>query len=291
VSGVRERVVLLGPRKSMVGILAETESAPTTATKPVIVILNAGIIHRAGPSRLYVELARHLATLGHPVLRFDLSGIGDSERRPEPLSPMDAALTDIRETLDTLDSSNQRRPAILLGICSGADQAVVYAGSDPRVVGVVLIDPHIPRSRRYYLRYYGLRVLRLRSWKNVFLGSHPIWGRSRRDCDARDERPNQELIRMLNSDETRSFLERAYNRTVENGNQILAVFTGGLAAQHSYRKQILHALPGVSFGDSMRLEYVKDADHMFQSEQQRGNLRKLIVDWLTATRFPADRAG
>src|SRR5208337_1020254 len=65
--------------------------------RPVFVILNTGIIHRVGHHRMYVSLARALARLGYQVLRFDLSGIGDSESREDGLSLLDGALADVRE--------------------------------------------------------------------------------------------------------------------------------------------------------------------------------------------------
>jgi len=63
------------------------------------------------------RLARRLAALGYAAVRFDLSGSGDSERRPDVLNLLDAALVDIRETLDSLESSIQLRRAILVGLC------------------------------------------------------------------------------------------------------------------------------------------------------------------------------
>jgi pimeloyl-ACP methyl ester carboxylesterase len=285
VSKVREQVLLLGPRKSLLGIVTESVATDADTGRPVIVILNAGIVHRVGPSRMHVALARRLAALGYAAVRFDLSGIGDSERRPDVLNLLDAALADIRETLDSLESSIQLRRAVLVGLCSGADQAVVYAGSDPRVVGIVLLDPHIPRTRQYYFRYYGSRLFRLNSWLNIMLGKHPMWRAHREDGVAGDARPDENFIRELSSHKLRSFLERAYRRTLESGTQFLAVFTGGLEAQHCYRKQLLDAFPRLRFGDRLRLEYFKEADHMFQSESDRVRLIELIVDWLEQTRF------
>jgi hypothetical protein len=173
----------------------------------------------------------------------------------------------------------------LVGLCSGADQAVVYAGSDPRVVGVVLVDPHIPRTHQYYVHYYGSRLLRLSSWLNILLGKHPMWHGRRGGGGAGGTQPDENVIRELSSHEVRGFLEQAYRKTLESGNQFLAVFTGGLEAQHCYREQLLDAFPGLRFGDRLRLEYFKEADHMFQSEAQRGRLIEVIVDWLGQTRF------
>src|SRR5690606_1367498 len=115
------------------------EAAPKDP--PFVLILNAGIIHRAGPNRLHVTLARALSAAGFPVLRVDLSGLGDSPPREDGAAPLDAALADIRDILDTLQATRGVQRVVLMGLCSGADHSVIYAASDPRVVGVALLDP------------------------------------------------------------------------------------------------------------------------------------------------------
>jgi alpha/beta superfamily hydrolase len=69
--------VLFGRTRSLVGIITDPPEAERDPQRPAIVCLNAGIIHRVGPHRLYVKMARTLAAMGFVVLRFDFSGIGD----------------------------------------------------------------------------------------------------------------------------------------------------------------------------------------------------------------------
>jgi len=73
-----ERVLRFGDSDNLIGI--HTSSA-ASSKRPGIVLVNSGVVHRAGPNRLYVNIARQLAAVGYPVLRFDLSGIGDSSPR------------------------------------------------------------------------------------------------------------------------------------------------------------------------------------------------------------------
>ena len=82
----REMTVLMGRHKSLVGTLPIVAISAVTAP-PTVVLLNAGIVHRVGPNRMHVLLARALAAAGIPSLRFDMSGIGDS---PEPTGGDDA---------------------------------------------------------------------------------------------------------------------------------------------------------------------------------------------------------
>ncbi|HHO68021.1 MAG TPA: alpha/beta hydrolase, partial [Gammaproteobacteria bacterium] len=73
---MKERVVTFGPERNLVGVLTQPDQVRPDL--PVLVFLNAGLLHRVGPYRMHVDLARQLAARGYASLRFDLSGRGDS---------------------------------------------------------------------------------------------------------------------------------------------------------------------------------------------------------------------
>src|ERR1700683_3003922 len=99
--GIHDQAVMIGARQTLVGVVTQpAEHEP--GDRPVFVILNSGIIHRVGHHRMYVTLARALAEAGYQVLRFDLSGIGDSKCRGDGLSPLEGVLADVREVVDWL---------------------------------------------------------------------------------------------------------------------------------------------------------------------------------------------
>src|SRR5690606_40846873 len=56
------------------GILSPAQGAASPAA---LVLLNAGLTHRVGPFRCYVQFARRLASRGTHVFRFDLPRVGD----------------------------------------------------------------------------------------------------------------------------------------------------------------------------------------------------------------------
>jgi pimeloyl-ACP methyl ester carboxylesterase len=134
----RETPLAFGRAHRLFGLLTEPVGA---AAGPVVILLNAGLIHHVGPRRLHVHLARRLAGRGLRVLRVDLSGIGDSESRRDGLSAVDGLLSDVAEAMDALAARLHAREFILFGICSGAKIAFQSAKRDRRVAGTVLIDP------------------------------------------------------------------------------------------------------------------------------------------------------
>ena len=75
-----EKIQIFGEHSNLLGILSESNTLNKSNDIPGVIILNAGLVNRTGPFRMSVELARLLAENGCNVLRFDLSGIGDSEK-------------------------------------------------------------------------------------------------------------------------------------------------------------------------------------------------------------------
>ena len=284
---LRERAFLLGARKSLVGVITEGADTGAPADRPTIVILNAGIIHRVGPGRLTVLLARALAAQGFTVLRFDLSGLGDSEARSDGLGLLEATLADIREALDWLESTRGARRIVLAGLCSGANYSLLYAGTDPRVVGVALLDPATPRTRRYYIHHYLPRLFRLRVWLNLLRGRHPGVKRIARSLAVRGDEAREGWMPDLQGPEVRAELERAYQGALGQGTQFFMAFTSGLEDQHNYREQVIDAFPNVPFRNRLRLEYFQAADHTFTSAADRARLFAMLAEWARDTRFGA----
>ena len=125
-----------GADDHLFGILTRPAGA---TTKPTAILLNAGSIHHVGPHRLYVHLARELAQRGHPVLRFDFEGIGDSVlRRPGTENhPYEiTAIADLEAAIAHLEEHEGAKRFVLIGLCSGAYH-VFKAGLDLREVDIV----------------------------------------------------------------------------------------------------------------------------------------------------------
>jgi pimeloyl-ACP methyl ester carboxylesterase len=118
--------------------------AAGTSPKPCVVLLSPGVKMRVGPGRLYVPLTEALNALGHPVLRFDFFGLGDSEGELSETMLADIYnhievgryVDDTLAALAWLRSQGQQK-FLLGGLCGGAITALLAAKRDPAVIGLI----------------------------------------------------------------------------------------------------------------------------------------------------------
>jgi alpha-beta hydrolase superfamily lysophospholipase len=180
---MREHAFLFGDSGGLVGVVTDPPGFVQSRSadgRLGAILLNAGVIHRVGPSRLYVHLARELAALGCVAARFDHSGIGDSSVRRDGSSFEESSLVEAREAMDALQESRGVERFVLIGLCSGAVTAFDTAGVDARVVGVIMINPQgfdlSPEWNNYIVnrgdarRYWTQSMFSIRSWWNALTG-------------------------------------------------------------------------------------------------------------------------
>lgn len=184
---MNEQSVVFGSTCQLMGVL--TRPADAAAALPAVILLNAGLTHHVGPNRLSVRLARELAELGFPALRFDFSGVGDSPPRQDALAPEKSVFVETKEAMDYLERAHDQRRFVLLGMCSGATISYLVAQSEPRVVGVAMInaqghlhgfDPELSRElRRRSLARHSRRIalrssFRRKNWRKALRGQIEI---------------------------------------------------------------------------------------------------------------------
>jgi hypothetical protein len=109
---------------------------------------------------MYVLLARRAADAGHIALRFDFAGSGDNLPRATTVSLEESARIDAIEAMDELAAAKGINQFVLVGLCSGADDAMRIARSDSRVIGICCIDVATYASFRYDIHRYSKRLFR-----------------------------------------------------------------------------------------------------------------------------------
>lgn len=139
------------------------------ATRGVLIVVG-GPQYRVGSHRQFLLLARQLAANGIPVLRFDYRGMGDSEGA---LRDFDHIGPDIRAALDWFTNRVEGLNEIVIwGLCDAASAAAFYAHTDPRVAGLVLLNPWVRtqagEAKAYMKHYYVRRLIAPEFWGKVF---------------------------------------------------------------------------------------------------------------------------
>jgi hypothetical protein len=273
-----ERAHRFGRHASLIGIVTSDAAAP--ARIPVV-ILGAGIIHKVGPSRVSVELARALARQGHPTLRFDLSGIGDSGRAREA-SLEAAVVADIRDAIDLIvDQVEGGHPdgVCLVGFCSGADNAFYLSDEDSRVRGAAMFDPTVHPTPGFTRRRLLDRATSARSWLNLVSG-RSIMLRLRPTDSARP--PGYYGLLSTGPEET----DRRAARAVARGVHFLYCISGAAQRYCNAPEQIEEALPTGYSADHIEVAWRPEMDHILSDPSQREDFIGTVGAWLD-DRFPA----
>ena len=276
---MRERVLRFGDSNNLVGILTEPDANAQIPDAPVAIFLNSGIIHRVGASRLYVQVARRLAAEGFTSLRFDFSGIGDSEARRDALRFEESAVREVQAAMDTLEQATGASQFALMGLCSGADMAHEAGAADPRVIALAQLDPYAYRTPKWFLRYYGPRALRLGVWTNAFrVRWHEFLARR-----GRGEDEDESSSVFVTPEYRRVFppkaeAERGLAAMAARGARFFVCFTGH-EKHFLYPEQYAESYTGVDFGNRLEVHYLPGSDHTFTGLGYQATIVETIVNW------------
>ncbi len=159
----------------LVGVVSLPLPPSLPAPRGVLVVVG-GPQYRAGSHRQFALLARDLAAQGIPAMRFDVRGMGDSGGTPRGFEDQDA---DLRAAIDAFMAAVPgMREVVLWGLCDGASAAAMYAGSDPRVGGLVLLNPWVRTeeslAKATLKHYYRERLLAPELWKKIAGGRFDV---------------------------------------------------------------------------------------------------------------------
>jgi pimeloyl-ACP methyl ester carboxylesterase len=272
-----ERVVEFGGSVRLTGILNEPENP--AAGRPVLLLLNSGALHRVGPCRLYVRLARRLAQQGIGSLRFDFSGIGDSPPRTDGKAFHEYSISEVADAVSYLEQQGYEQ-FYLLGICSGADTAWYSARADERISGLILLDGFAFRNIGFYWNHYKCRILSPRVWLNFMRKPLEAFSflagprKARRTADSMDEVvfdrdwPTEE-------DYYAGISELAARKT-----DCLYIFTSGAANYLNHASQLQDSCSVVSDAERIAVTFWPEVDHMISGTQAQEDLMQLISVWL-----------
>lgn len=267
---IREKIFTYGEHQHGIGVLSEPADP---SSSPIIVLLNAGLSHRAEPYRLNVLLSRKLASLGYISLRVDLSGKGDSPARPNLVNreSVDLDWLFIKSSLEKLYGS---KPLLIFGLCSGADNGIKICAKDDAVKGLVLLDPVSRRDPGFSKRDFVRKATNANKWIRI----HKIIARRLRP-DRKHEESVANSPLNLRDQPTDEDTEQCFAKLMQRDGRVLAVFTSQALSHYNKRGQFASALNIEGMETIIDEEFWPNAKHIFPVERHRARLIETVAFW------------
>lgn len=280
---MNEKTIRFGRSQHLVGTVTRPVSGDASAPPRVIALLtNAGVISRIGPRRINVRIARRLAALGIPSIRWDLSGLGDSGRALTGGTAAEEFLRDTADAMQVASTLFRVDAFVMIGFCSGAHVAFRTALRDERLKYLVLFDHYKYPTRRTMFNWAMRRCRTLGPWKllsTAFRGiSLRVGELATRKAWKEVADPQNEGMTKLSRAEYKSLVQTMLNR----GAEILFVYSGGFPRLFNYEDQFKDVFGDFGLPGRVRSEYLPLADHLVTSAAQQERLVELIVDWVHA---------
>ncbi len=264
----------------LIGVLSQ----PAQPHHLGVLILVGGPQYRVGSHRQFTSLARCLAQAGIPSLRFDYTGMGDSEGAKQPF---DASADDIQCALQVLrDNVPGVTDIVLWGLCDAASASLLFAHQMPSVKGVVLLNPWVhgeeysPAVRLSH--YYRPLLVEKGYWRKVINGKVDLWPAVREFA-----RATVSTVRgLIGSGRSESVHERFVFTMLQGLKQfqypILVILSeGDLTAKEFTRlvasdTQWSEALAR----PSVTSHAIAGADHTFSSKRWKAEVEQVTLQWL-----------
>lgn len=254
---MHERSMLFGQDRGLVGTVCVPDG---TARDVALVLFNAGVVHRVGPHRLHVKLARQMASHGMASIRFDLHGMGDSLRSGTTTEHGEQVVLDLRAAMDELQRASGATRFALLGFCSGVPQSVAAASADSRVASVFLYDGFTLKTRRARMRYLGIRFRA----HGFTLAAMRLWMRRAVQAAAESLR----RVAAPSRAEAKSARDTAFAQLRslrERGVDVVVLAAGSDYSEFNYRDQAREAMG--PYAEGLRFGFLDAVDHVLTSRK------------------------
>lgn len=265
---------VFGSERHLVG----TVTMPPQGGRLGFVIVNAGVIHRIGPHRWHVKLARHMAGLGFPSIRFDPAGLGDSRVPRDAASFKEQAVRDVRDAMDHLQQVSGVREFIVGGICSGAENGFNAALTDPRIVGLWMLDGFAFPTARTRWRRYTLKLRGMSAAQIMARMLHKLAAPAgRRGATAEAPQASQKVGASPPAEEFAGKLQAIVDRRVP----VYILYSGSIVHLFNYGEQLHERFAGRPFLRAIEVLYRPDIDHTVTTRACQAELTRLLAQWTT----------
>jgi pimeloyl-ACP methyl ester carboxylesterase len=249
--------------------------------RPIVILLNAGLLHRTGPNRLFVRMARIFAEAGGPSLRVDLTGRGDTPISKSTIYD-DAIFGDYADIKTKLMARFGQKPIVLVGLCAGADDAIRFAVSDPDVKGLILLDPVAFKDTNFVFR--AVKNTLLECLRRPGFHARLLLRRIKKFA------AGQRFLHPLEIRNIPSFADtcRAMDELERRGGRALLIYTRYASFYYNRAGQFKAALGRDEADQVCEETYWPDVSHTYLLDVHRRRLLETVRSWMVAFLAAAD---
>lgn len=201
-------------------------------------------------------------------------------------------MSDVSAAFEFLATTREASRFLVFGLCSGANYAALAAFREPRVSGVMLIDPTVARTRRSTIVHVVRRLRNLSTLRELVTLRHSVFRRpfgrlSSAAVSVAQAAQGQsgQQANVATTDMTESAARESLEMLVTRGAHLMFVFTGGVNHVYNYYGQLFDLLPGLDFRSQLTLHYMPETDHTVADRFGRARLLREVGDWLERS-FP-----
>lgn len=280
------------------GVIHEADG---TAKRGVLIVVG-GFQYRVGSHRQFVLTARALAAAGVPAMRFDYRGMGDSDGEVGLPEASEHTGPDLRAAIDYfLATVPGLKEVVLCGLCDGASAAMMYAATDQRVTGMVLLNPwvgSVKADARAHLRHYYLqRLISGEFWGKLLRGQFGVMasvqslaanlaialGRRKGVARPRDTEDDEAVLLDAQAIEAGERIDRLTSEGLAAfGGHVLLVLSGRDMTATQYGDVVARSRSWrrlLKSGRAVR-SAMAEADHTFSGRAALDSLDRTMCEWL-----------
>lgn len=296
---MNEKPVVFGSAgQPLVGML---HPAPGKQQLGVLMIVAGGPQYRIGGHRQLLLWARKFSSQGFPVFRFDSSGMGDSYGEYVEFENIE---DNIRDALGRFFMETPSlRQVVLWGECNACSASLFYAHKDPRIKGVVMLNPWVRTEQgqaKAVVKHYYLDRLKQRSfWVKVFSLKFDFIGSIRSAMrlislahgQSGSTIGNTEIKAKTDVDRSKPLPDRMLDGLSRFKGRIMLVMSGRDLIAREF-DDLLQAVPAWQdrlAACSLVRHDLQYADHTFSTGEWRDQVAEWGVNWLTGLTAVQDR--
>ena len=283
-----QTIVNFGENNHILGILSHPENSTNKNNDlPALILLNAGIIYRIGPNRIYVKMAKEFAKNGFTTLRFDYSGLGDSVIYQDEEAFDSYQINECIDAMDFLEKETGTSKFILIGICSGGDVGFNTAIKDNRVAGIILINGQLHEmeilrllspiiDKNINIRYYKKNLFNYKRWLKLISGKSFALKNIKYILSDRSHKKSGKNEIPISQNFSTDNWEHLINRNIE----IFLIYSQGSIGYDIFNLTLAKYMKKYIEMKKVDFKLIKDTDHVFTPQWSQDYLAATVVKWM-----------